>query len=136
MIIVCDTNVLISALIFPGGIPDKIVRSFFSGRFQNATSPDILTELRRNLQRILDVDKKQTESLVSLIVQSSHLVYPTERLTVVKDDDTDNRIIECAVTAKAEFIITGDKKHLLPIKVYEGIAILSPREFATKLGVI
>lgn len=136
MIIVCDTNVLVSAIAFPGGIPDKIVRSIFSGRFKHATSPDVLTELRRVLERILDVEHQQIESWVLLITQESQLVYPSERLSVVKVDDTDNRILECAQAARAEYLVTGDRKHLLPLKAYKGTSIVSPREFASKVGLV
>jgi len=135
LIIVCDTNVLVSALVFPGGIPDKIVRSVFTRRFQHATSPDILTEFRRVLQK-LKIDKKKTESLVSLIAESSQLVYPTMRLSLIKEDETDNRILECAITAKAKFLITGDKKHLQSIKTYKNITLVSPKEFSTRVGLI
>lgn len=134
MILVLDTNVLVSALAFPGGPPDKIFRSILSGRFKHATSPDILTELRRVLSEILEMNVKEVESMVTLVTQISHLVYPTERIKVIKKDDTDNRILECALTAKSNFLITGDRKHLLPLKGYQGIHILSPGDFVRKWG--
>lgn len=136
MIIVCDTNVLVSALAFPGGVPDKILRAVFSGRLEHATSPDILTELRKVLKKVLGVEDKTIESLVKFVAESSRLVYPTERLHIIKEDESDNRILECAVTAKADFLITGDKKHLLPIKKYHGTAIVSPRDFFLLAGLL
>lgn len=46
-----------------------------------------------------------------------------------KNDPSDNRILECAITAEADYIVTGDKNHLLPLKRYKNIRILSPSEF-------
>jgi len=48
---------------------------------------------------------------------------------VIREKDDDNRILECALEGKAEYIISGDKRHLLPLGEYEGIRILSPDEF-------
>lgn len=134
--IVCDTNVLVSGLVFPGGVPDKIIRAIFSGRFVHATSPDILTELRRILEGKIKLPKNSTDRLLHLISQSSHMVYPAERLSIVKTDEADNRILECAVTAQAKYLITGDHRHLIPLKSIQGILILSPREFIESIGIL
>ena len=134
--IVCDTNVLISALVFPGGFPDKTFREVLSGRFLNATSPDLMTELRRVLDKKLRIAPERVEEAVSLVLRHSQLVYPTERLTVVQNDNADNRVIECAVTAKARFLVTGDSKHLLPLASHAGISIVSPADFARQHGVV
>ena len=136
MIIVCDTNVLISALVFPGGTPDKIVRAVLADRFDHATSPDILTELRRVLELKFQLSSERIESTVDLVAGFSELVYPTERLSLVAQDEADNRILECAVTAKADYLVTGDKRHLLPLKEVESIAIVSPAEFAERERVV
>lgn len=130
MIIVCDTNILISSLIFPGGKPDRIFRSIISGRFGHATSPDLLTEIRRVLTIKFKVEKQSLESYMELLLSVSELVYPTERINIIKNDPSDNRVLECAVTAKADYIISGDKKHLLPLKEYKKIKILAPSQFA------
>ena len=54
---------------------------------------------------------------------------PTETISVVKENDADNRIIECAVEAQADFLITGDKEHILPLRNFRGIRIVGPAEF-------
>jgi hypothetical protein len=56
------------------------------------------------------------------------VVYPKKKLNIVKEDLADNKIIECALEAKASFIISGDKR-LLKIRKYKGIKIITPREF-------
>lgn len=130
MRIVCDTNVLISGFLFPGSIPDKIIRATFSRRFIHLTSPDILTELRRVFEIKFELLPKKIEWIIELIVNNGELIYPSERLSVIAEDEADNRILECAVFGKATHIVSGDKHHLLPLKQYKSIDILSPRQFA------
>lgn len=135
MKIVLDTNVLISGFLFPGGSPDKIVRAVLSGRYQNATSPDLLTELRRIFRKKFELAEDRVETLVKLVVDASELVYPTERLDAIKDDETDNRVLECAVTAKAEWIVSGDQRHLLKLRKFGAVEIFSPADFIQKVGI-
>ncbi len=136
MIVVCDTNVIISALLFPGGSPDKIWRAILSGRFQNATSPDLLTELERILRMKFKIPSDRVESLLTLVRQASLLTYPTRRLRIITLDDADNRVLECALESKSQFIVTGDKHHLLPLKKFQTIAILSPAAFLEQSGLV
>jgi uncharacterized protein len=131
--IVCDSNVLISALCFPGGAPDRIFQHILSLRLKHATSPDILTEIEQVLHRKFRHLHDHIPDILRLIEEVSQLVYPNRRLNIVIDDPADNRILECAVAAKAQFLITGDKKHLLPLKSFQGIQIVSPREFLITL---
>lgn len=136
MKIVCDTNVIISALIFPGGTPDKIMRGVLSGNFQNYTSPDLLTELRRILIKKFSLSKSETEDALQPLISCSKLVYPTERINIITRDEADNRVLECSAAASADYLITGDKKHLLPLKKFEGTKILSPKEFGLVAGIL
>jgi len=53
-------------------------------------------------------------------------------LRVVLDTDADNRILECAVQEKVDYLVTGDAKHLQPLKEYKGIKVLSPADFLKK----
>jgi predicted nucleic acid-binding protein len=57
------------------------------------------------------------------------LVIPKQTLKVIKERDSDNRILECTVEGKAQYIVSGDEHHLLPLREFEGIKILSPAEF-------
>jgi len=136
MILVCDSNVLISAFLFPGGQPDKILRAILSGNFRHATSPDILTELRRVFLKKFDLAPTEIEAIVTLLVRTGELVYPTKRIDVIKTDPADNRILECAEEARADAIISGDKKHLLKLRKFQSIPILSPSEFVVRAGLL
>lgn len=136
MKVVLDTNVILSGLLFPGGPPDKIVRAVLTGRLQNATSPDLLTELRRVLERKFKRPSEKIDPLIRLISEASLLVYPTERVCIIKDHEADNRVVECALTAKADFLVTGDEAHLLRLKSVQGIPIIEPSEFILKIGIV
>lgn len=56
------------------------------------------------------------------------IVLPAQRVEIVRSDPADNRIIECALEAKAQYIITGDS-HLIELKEVHGISIVTPGEF-------
>lgn len=134
MKVVLDTNVIISGLLFPGGIPDRLVRAVLTNQLQNATSPDLLTELRTVLKRSFQLSTERVGELIELVSDASELVYPTERLHVVKADPADDRVLECAVTARVACIITGDQKHLGTLKVFGRIPIVSPADFVRQVG--
>ena len=129
MRIVLDTNVLISALSFPDSKPDEILSHIRRGEIELFTSEFILSELGRVLNNKFRFTKSETEARLRAIRGVAHLVTPTERLTLVTAKDDDNRILECAVTAQVEFLVTGDKQHLLPLGSYGGIKIVSPAQF-------
>ncbi len=57
-----------------------------------------------------------------------------ESISVVKDNEADNRILECAVAARADYLVTGDKEHLLPIETFRGVRIVSPAGFLDICG--
>lgn len=120
-----DTNILISAFIW-GGNPARLLEAAIEGEVQLFISQPILDELVRVLNR------KGFEAKVPQILDDlgkiSTMVEPTLTLNAVKDDPQDNHIVECAVAAKADVIITGDKD-LLRMSQYEGIQIWQVSEF-------
>ncbi|MFA4874805.1 MAG: putative toxin-antitoxin system toxin component, PIN family [bacterium] len=136
MKVVLDTNVIISGLLFPGGAPDRIVRAALIRRIHHATSPDLLTELRRVFEKKFELPRKKVDELIKLVAESGELAYPTERIDVVRGDPADNRVLECAFTAGADYIITGDERHLLTIKTWKGIRLISPADFVREIDLI
>ena len=54
---------------------------------------------------------------------------PEESVGVIEDDPTDNRILECALAADAQILVTGDKKHLLPLGSFHSVSIVGLRDF-------
>jgi len=129
MRIVLDTNVLISALAFPGSKPDQILYRIRRGETELFISPFILSELDRVLREKFRFTKKEADVRVHAIRAIAHVITPTERITVVTANDDDNRILECIAAAQAEFLVTGDKEHLLPLGSYRGTKIVTPAQF-------
>ena len=127
--VVCDTNVYISSLITSAGPPDEVLSLGRSRKIVIAISSPIISEIGRVLRGKLLVEKKIVEGILQEIRKFTHDVEPQISVNLIKEKTADNRIIECAVEAKAEFIVTGDKKHLLPRTRYGRIRIASPAEF-------
>ena len=127
---VIDTNVFLSA-IFWGGKPKEVLRLIFSKRIIGVTSPAILEEIENKLIQKFNYPKEQAEEYLKLIIENFHVVNPELKVDIV-EDPKDNKIIEAAIEAGADFIITGDR-HLLKIKGYEGIEIIAPNEFLSRV---
>lgn len=131
MRIICDTNILVSALLFPGGAPDEVLTLARLGEVELCLSPDIISEFKNVLIKKFKYAAKETDVFVGRILSACTLVYPHERLSLVKRVDADNRILECAVASTADYLITGDKRDLLPLKTIGTTKIVTAREFLT-----
>lgn len=127
--IVADTNVLVSHFLLPHQNPSKILNLAQEGRLTLMTSEFILQELERVLHAKIGFSREEALSARRSIQAVSETVRPHHAVDAVKADESDNRILECAVSGKAHFIVTGDKKHLLPLGEFKGIALVSPLEF-------
>jgi len=134
VIIVCDTNVLISAAHFPGSPPDEIIQLVREGFMELALSPEILTEFKRILKGKFGTPKDEIKQITENIKGIATIVKPTKRINLITQDPTDTKILECALKAKADYIISGDTKHLQPIKEFQGISILSPAKFLAAIS--
>lgn len=78
-----------------------------------------------------DFEIGKLELFEELILAISELVEPKIKINIIKDDPDDNKILECAVEGKVNYIVSGDK-HLLRVRAYQGIKIITPREFMDK----
>lgn len=125
--VVFDTNILVSALVFPGGRGDAALRRIIDETDQLVLSRPIVDELLDVLARKFARDAEELAHVAVFVTELAVVVAPKRRLRVVKDDP-DNRILECAVAGRAEVIVTGDKA-LLAIELYEKIRILTLREY-------
>jgi hypothetical protein len=130
--VVIDTNVFISAFYMPESRPAGVVLLARRKTILNVISPPILQEVERIIRKKLLWDNSKTQSAVRRIRNFSEEVQPQERLAIIADDP-DNRILECAVAGQANFIISGDH-HLLDLKNYQGIKIVTPARFLELIG--
>jgi putative PIN family toxin of toxin-antitoxin system len=133
MKVVLDANVYVSALLSKRGVPKQIIDLWREEAFELLISKEILEEVARVLRypRVAEFHKlseKEQEEFLALLRDETKLIQPKRRLSV-SPDETDNRYLECAVEGSAEVLVTGDKRHLLPIKEYQGIAVISPAAF-------
>jgi len=126
--VVLDTNVYISAILF-GGTPEKIRKLSKEKKIELLVSEAIIAEVAEVLRKKFNWESWQISQVINDIRETATLVIPHQTLSVVKKDEDDNRILECGVEGKAQYIISGDKRHLLSLKQYQGIRILSPANF-------
>lgn len=132
MHVVFDTNIYVSAFGIPGGRAEEAYLGALRGRFELFTSVPILTETATVLQRKFDWAEEKTRELVQAISRVAIVVRTTSRLRVV-EDEPDNRILECAVHAHADFIVTGDR-HLLILGNYKGVQLIRLTDFLELLA--
>ena len=132
-IVVFDTNILISALLSPGGSPYRCLALARLGTIQSVTCREILNEFEEKLQAKFGYTANQAQAVVEEVRSFSQIVAIPNDLKVVTADPADNKILECAVVSGAHYVITGDRRHLLPLHSYQGIAITSATAFLALL---
>ena len=126
--VVADTNIYLSAILF-GGKPDKIRRLAREKEIELLISEQILAEIAGILKRKFDWLDSQISQTIESIRNSTTLITPKYTLNVIKKHNPDNRILECAIEGDTQYIVSGDKHHLLPLKEWKEIKIISPSEF-------
>lgn len=127
MKVVFDTNIFISALVIPGGKAEEVYLNALKKKFQLYTSIAILTETAQKLREKFGWEEDKIARLLKTIVKVATILKIRPRLHLLADEP-DNRILECAMAAKADFIVTGDK-HLLSIKHFKNITIVRLSDF-------
>lgn len=133
--VVFDTNVIVSAAGFNGPPEDCIIRSF-EDDIRVVTSKPMLDELNRVLgydHLPFSDDAKDDIPLAFLSLTDADVIEPVNSVELFDDPD-DDKFIECAVEADAEFLVSGDEQHVQPIGEYRGVSIVSPREFLEEVG--
>ena len=125
--IVFDTNVLISATLWENSVAQKFLFKCIKEDIQIFSSQEILEEYKEILARDFDYNEQEIEKILEKVIQFVNMVSPSVKVEAVKEDIDDDKIIECALESKAEYIISYDK-HLLKLKEYQGIKIVRPEE--------
>ena len=128
MKVVADTNVLVSALIFPGGPPEAFYRLALEEKIELVTSRPLLAELGRILSDKFGWQRDRAEELIEQLVRLAEIVDPQEAIAEITADPTDNRVLEAAADGRADAIVSGDQ-HLLALTTWRGIPIQSPAAF-------
>lgn len=132
MRIVLDTNVFLYS--FFGGNPRTIIDLWKDGRLTLCLSRDIFDEYIEVLRRLGLDNTPELEELLKLFATGFHIVFTTRtpEIHVVADPD-DDKFIACALALKAGCVVSGDKA-LVDVRLYQGIRIVTPREFLEIMG--
>ncbi len=125
---VFDTNVLISGIAWKGK-PFECLELARTGVINGATCRELLDELADKLQSKLSFSAEQTLQTLADLLTFLRVVAITGQLKAIPADPDDDKVVECAVVARATHIVTGDRRHLLPLRSFQGIPIISPADF-------
>ena len=132
MRVVLDTNVFISGIHWTGN-SEKIIFMFRNKTFELVSSIPIIEEITKTLRNFrIPLSEEDISNWENMILENAMLVESEEKIDIIKDDPDDNKFIEAAVAGKADYIVTQDN-HLLKIKEFRGIKILTPEEFLSRL---
>jgi hypothetical protein len=136
MRVVLDTNVLISALISPSGPADLVYRAWRSGAFDLASCEEQLGEMRRVTRRPAVRNLIKSTEAGRLINQVRHLAMLIDAIPEVdaSPDPWDNFIIALALSARADYLVTGDKSGLLALTHFGRTRIVTVRQFLKQLA--
>ena len=132
MRVVFDTNIYVSALATPGGVAERAVALAKDGAFELILSRPILDEVLGTLARKFARDGEELARIAIILSSLADTVAPTHQVRVLADAP-DNRILECALAAGAELVVTGDQQ-MLSLGTWQGIEIVSLRTFVDRLG--
>ena len=127
MRVVFDTNIFVSALILPGSRAEEALTRVIEGTDRLILSKPILDELLGVLARKFSRDREELARVAVWLGELAEWVRPAQHLSVAADE-ADNRILECALSGRAEVIVTGDKA-LLRLRAFEGVGIVTLRDY-------
>ena len=125
--VTADTNIYLSALNF-GGKPQELLELARAGKIELAISKGIITEISRILYNKFSWDRGDVAEAVDLLLRFTNYVHPDLRFDVVPADPDDNRVLECAVQAGSQVIVTGDTD-LLVLRRFRTIRIQNVSDF-------
>jgi putative PIN family toxin of toxin-antitoxin system len=128
--VVFDTNIFVSALIFPGSRAEMALARVIGGADRLVLSKPILNELLGVLAWKFSRDREELARVAVWLGELAEWVRPARRLRVAADE-ADNRILECALAGRAEVIVTGDQG-LLQLNNFEGIRVVTLRQYLSR----
>ena len=127
-VVVYDTNILFSSILWRSK-PNYCIELARQNIVKGLTCQEILEELVEILRIKAKFSPPQLTDTTEELLSFLRLVKITNTLKVVEADPDDNKVIECAVAGAATHIITGDRRHLLPLGSYQGIVIITAADF-------
>ena len=132
--LVVDTNIVVSALLKPDSLPDLIINMILNKSFILCLSEDIFNEYQEVLSRgkFKSLNQAKTRRLLLKIKRDAKLVKPSVSVDIVKRDPEDNKFLECALEAQADYFITGNIKHF-SFRKFRNIILSRQKSFLISL---
>ena len=126
--VLCDTNVLVSAFI-AGGPPSRVIEQAIDNRIELVLADPVLGELERVLTVKLGYEPERVRELRTFLIDlaSERVQAPAQTPEAITGDPDDDVILACAVAAGVQIVVSGDRRHLLPVGEYHGIRIINPQ---------
>ena len=133
--VLCDTNVLVSAFI-AGGPPSRVVESAIDGRIELLIASPVVDELERVLTVKLGLDRGRVSEITTLLneLASNRLPPPSTTPPSITGDPDDDLILTCAVEGHVDVLVSGDRRHLLPVGEYKGVRIVTAQTLLAELS--
>jgi putative PIN family toxin of toxin-antitoxin system len=131
----CDTNVLVSAFI-AGGPPSRLIEEAIDGRLELVLADPVLVELERVLRTKLGFERERVRAIRQFLVElaATRMSAPSEPPQAVSGDPDDDVILARAVAAGADVLVSGDRRHLLPVGVHRNVRIITPQTLLAELA--
>ncbi len=131
----CDTNVLVSAFI-AGGPPSRVIEAAIDGRIELVLAGPVLDELERVLTMKLGFEPDRVLEIKAFLVDlaSERVAVPAQSPEPITGDRDDDVILACAVEAGVEVLVSGDRRHLLPVGEHRGVRIIAPQALLAELA--
>lgn len=134
MKVVFDTNVVVSAC-FWRGKPFDCLSAWARGELTAYISPQLLSEYFETFEELaLRYPDRKPAPWLEALAESAEMVFPIDRARGATPDPDDEMVLECALAAESDYLVTGDKKHLLKLREYEGIKIVSCADLLDRLA--
>jgi putative PIN family toxin of toxin-antitoxin system len=124
MRVVLDTNVIVSGLNFSGN-EQRVLHLAVRRRYDLYLSTFILQEVSGVLARKFSWSQERTSQAIRLLSSTATVIEPRRILPIIQANPADNRVLACAVESDADYLVTGDRRHLLPLKVHVGTRIIN-----------
>ncbi len=132
---VFDTNIFVSAIIRPEGLPARLLDMATQGRFELVISNQIIDELSHvlvypRIKAKYSIDDETADVFIGFLLKTCRNVGQVPELYVVPNDPKDNPVVSTALACEADFLVTGDKAHIMSLGDIGKLKIVSAKNFA------
>jgi len=133
--VLCDTNVLISTFI-AGGPPGRVIEAAIDGRIELVVADPVLDELARVLTLKFGFAPERVREIRTLLIDlaGTPVATPANTPEAITGDPDDDVILACGAEADVQIIVSGDRRHLLPVGEHRGMRIIAPQALLAELA--